>query len=40
VNGKVLFNDLVRHDKSVLLKEFYATADRKALWVNRIDLEL
>ena len=40
VNGKVLFNGLVRYNKSVLLKEFYATADRKALWVNRIDLEL
>lgn len=40
VNGKLMFNGMVPFNKSVLLQEFSDSADRKAIWVNRIDLEL
>jgi dienelactone hydrolase len=40
VNGKRLFKGVVMFDKARLLEEFYNSADRKAVWVNRIDLEL
>jgi len=40
VNGKRLFDNLVGFNKSVLVNEFSVNADRKALWINRIDLVL
>jgi dienelactone hydrolase len=40
VNGKRMFKGMVMFDKSVMLQEYNNSADRKAIWINRIDLEL
>jgi pimeloyl-ACP methyl ester carboxylesterase len=40
VNGKLYFRRKVAFDKDFMLKEFENTADRTAIWVNRIDVRL
>jgi dienelactone hydrolase len=40
VNGKVLFNKSMNYDKHFMLSEFDKTLDRKAVWVNYIDINL
>lgn len=40
VNGKTLFNKSMNYDKDFMLSEFYKTLDRKAIWVNYIDISL
>jgi hypothetical protein len=40
VDGKLRFKGIVNYNKRILLEEFRNSADREALWVNRIDLVL
>lgn len=40
LNGKLYINKKMGYDKDFMLKEFNATADRSALWVNHIDVVL
>jgi ABC-type microcin C transport system permease subunit YejE len=40
VNGKLYFKQKVKYDKDFMLTEFQNTADRSAIWVNHIDINL
>ncbi|MCD4818684.1 MAG: PDZ domain-containing protein [Candidatus Cloacimonetes bacterium] len=40
VNGIELFNHKVKYDKDFLLENFSHNYDRKALWVNKIELKI
>ena len=40
VNGKQYFHQKVKYDKEFMLAKFQQTADRKAVWVNHIDINL
>jgi predicted esterase len=40
VNGKLKFQGTVDFKKEILLEEFNKSADRRALWVNRVDITL
>jgi dienelactone hydrolase len=38
IDGKLKFNGMVAYNKKILLEEFSNSIDRKAIWVNKIDL--
>jgi dienelactone hydrolase len=40
VNGREVYHHLVAYDQAFMVRTFRATFDRKAVWVNRIQLEL
>jgi len=40
VNGKKVKEQMVKYNKAFMLANFKATADRKAIWVNHIDVTL
>jgi predicted esterase len=40
VNGKKMFEGLIKADKNFLLKKFTQTLDRQALWVNSINVKV
>ncbi|MDO9578774.1 MAG: PDZ domain-containing protein [Candidatus Cloacimonadales bacterium] len=40
INGKKVFEDLINYDKKFIISNFEKNKDRKALWINKLVLEV